>query len=555
MMKKLAKAFLGLIAAVAMLFTGLALPSSAVAADTTYTLTINGTETGHTYEAYQVFSGKLSENKLSDIQWGSGVAGEKMLNALKVDTTFGDDDSNAFKDVTTASGVAEKLSAYQTDSAEAKEFAKVVGANLKDAAGTSQEGTSTEQGKYPYTISNLAAGYYLVKDKNNSVPEGDDAYTDFILKIVKNTTATPKSDVPTVEKKVKDVNDSTGDTSDWQDSADHDINDTIEYKLTGDLPSNYDSYTKYAYKFTDTLSKGLTLNKDSIKVYAVKGAGEQQTKTEIKKLEAAGDDGYTVATANYTGTGDKYEGGTVLTIDFADLKQAAAATAGETLTIDKDTKIVVEYSATLNGNAVIGSAGNPNKVDLTFSNNPGGEGTGTTPEDTVIVFTYKVIVNKVKSDNSALAGAKFKLEKKIKGQDGAEDTWKELGEKEATGDGSNVFTWEGLDDGDYRLTETQTPDGYNSIDPIEFTVTAEHKVVWDGTDDALTSLNGNNASGLITFTPSLPDGSLSTNVVNKSGSELPETGGIGTTILYVAGAVCVAAAGVWFGLRRRNSVR
>ena len=536
-MKKIGKAVFGLIAAVAMLFTGLALPSSAVAADTTYTLTINGTETGHTYEAYQVFSGKLSENKLSDIQWGTGVDGGNILNALKTDTTFGAGDANAFKDVTTASGVAEKLSAYQTDSAEAKAFAKVVGANLKNATGTSQEGTSTEQGKYPYTISNLAAGYYLVKDKNNSVPEGDDAYTDFILKIVKDTTATPKSDVPTVEKKVKDVNDSSGETSDWQDSADHDINDTIEYKLTGTLPSNYDSYKTYAYKFTDTLSQGLTVNADDVHVYVDNNGTETEITTGFNKTVADVAEGT-------TGT---YVGGHVLTVDFADLKQVTG--------VASTSKIVVKYTATLNGSAIIGSAGNPNKVDLTFSNNPNGDGTGKTPEDTVIVFTYKVIVNKVKSDNSALAGAKFKLEKKIKGQDGAEDTWKELGEKEATGDGSNVFTWEGLDDGDYRLTETQTPDGYNSIDPIEFTVTAEHKVVWDGTGDALTSLNGNNASGLITFTPSLQDGSLSTDVVNKSGSELPETGGIGTTILYVAGAVCVIAAGLWFGLRRRNSTR
>ena len=536
-MKKLAKALLGLIAAVAMLFTGLVAPVTALAADT-HTLTINNAEADHTYEAYQVFSGTLSANgnTLANIQWGSGVKGDDILTVLQNDSAFGGGDQNAFKDVTDAAGVAEKLSAYGNDSTETKAFAKIVGNNLTTAAGTSAAGTEGADGKYTYTIGNLADGYYLVKDKDATVPT-DGAYTDFILKIVKDTAATPKSDVPTVEKKVKDVNDSSGETSDWQDSADHDINDTIEYKLTGTLPSNYDSYKTYAYKFTDTLSQGLTVNADDVHVYVDNNGTETEITTGFNKTVADVAEGT-------TGT---YVGGHVLTVDFADLKQVTG--------VASTSKIVVKYTATLNGSAIIGSAGNPNKVDLTFSNNPNGDGTGKTPEDTVIVFTYKVIVNKVKSDNSALAGAKFKLEKKIKGQDGAEDTWKELGEKEATGDGSNVFTWEGLDDGDYRLTETQTPDGYNSIDPIEFTVTAEHKVVWDGTGDALTSLNGNNASGLITFTPSLQDGSLSTDVVNKSGSELPETGGIGTTILYVAGAVCVIAAGLWFGLRRRNSTR
>ena len=539
MMKKLAKALLGLIAAVAMLFTGLALPSSAVAADATYTLTINGTETGHTYEAYQVFSGKLSESKLSDIQWGTGVDGEKILNALKTDTTFGAGDANAFKDVTTASGVAEKLSAYQTDSAEAKAFAKVVGANLKNDAGTSQEGTSTEQGKYAYTISGLAAGYYLVKDKNDSVPEGDDAYTDFILKIVKDTTATPKSDVPTVEKKVKDVNDSTGDTSDWQDSADHDINDTIEYKLTGDLPSNYDSYKTYAYKFTDTLSKGLTVNEDSVKVYVV---NDDSTETEITA-------GYTKSVAEVDATViGPYAGGHVLTVAFDDLK-----TATTTATITNGSKIVVKYTATLNENAIIGSAGNPNKVDLTFSNNPNGEGTGKTPEDEVIVFTFKLTVNKVDGNKNPLAGAGFSLYK----YDFASSAYGTTPVKKYEAGTTTSFDFSGLDDGQYKLVEDTAPDGYNKIADIEFKIVATHTQDDGNPARTLTVLNitdleGNNMNG---FTIDGSTKNVSTDVVNKKGSELPETGGIGTTILYVAGAACVIAAGVWFGLRRRGSTR
>lgn len=531
-MKKVWKALMAVFATVAMALTGFAGATSAFAANG-YTLTINNATTGHTYEAYQVFSGTLSnDGKLSNITWGNGVNSAVVLEALKTNTAFGDGDANAFKDVTDASGVAEKLATYHTDSTEAKAFAKVVGAHLTAAAGTSTEAENK------YTISNLSAGYYLVKDKDNSVPEGQDAYTDFILKIVKDTAATPKSAVPTVEKKVKDTNDSTGDTSKWQDSADHDINDVIDYQLTGTLPSNYDSFGSYAYTFTDTLSKGLTVNKDSIRVYAVNGT----TETEI-----TGD--YTTNVAKVTaGTTAPYDDGHVLTVAFANLKTATTAA-----TINANTKIVVRYTATLNANAIIGSAGNPNKVDLTFSNNPNGEGTGKTPEDMVIVFTFKTIVNKVNQDSKPLAGAKFKLEKKIKGKDGAEDTWQLIGEKTATGNGSNVFTWEGLDDGDYRLTETVTPDGYNTIDPIEFTITAKHDALSD--NPGLTQLNGNVASGQITFTTNTTTGSLTTNVVNKQGSTLPETGGMGTVVLYVAGAALVLAAGLWFGLRRRNRSR
>ena len=106
-----------------------------------------------------------------------------------------------------------------------------------------------------------------------------------------------------------------------------------------------------------------------------------------------------------------------------------------------------------------------------------------------------------------------------------------------------------MDDGNYRLTETKTPAGYNTVDPIYFTITAEHDVLSD--NPALTSLSGNATTGELTFTPNTTNGSLSADVVNRAGVTLPETGGMGTTLFYVAGAGLVLVAVVLLITRKR----
>lgn len=547
-MKKAWKALVAVLATVAMAIAGFAGASTAFAAET-YTITINQADAGHTYEAYQVFTGDLAEDgTLSNVQWGTGVNGTALLAALKADQTLGTTFANA-------ASAADVASALTNDNAVA--FAKIAANNLATAA-TGTSGTYDQDTK-SYTISNLEAGYYLVKDKDNTLGDTEAAYTEYILKVVKNTTVSPKGTVPTVEKKVKDTDDSTGKTTDWQDSADYDVNDTIPYQLTGTLSDKYADYGTYAYKFTDTLSKGLTLNTDSIKVYAVNGEGEAQTKVEIKKVDDADttNTGYKVSTATYAGTdeNDPYVGGNVLTIDFADLKKATPANATDTLTIDANTKIVVEYNATLNSSAIIGSAGNPNKVDLTFANNPYGEGEGKTPEDKVTVFTFKIVANKVDGQNKALTGAGFTLYK----YDAATKNYVAVGD-EITGNDLTTFSFDRLDAGQYKLEETTTPTGYNTWAGLEFKVVAEHQE--NSADPQLTTLKVTDLSGKDissgegkTFTIDMTAGSATMSVVNEKGSTLPSTGGMGTTILYAAGIVLVLAAGLWFGLRRRNGAR
>ena len=487
-----------------------ALATTAFAEETAYSITINNSAKDHTYEAYQIFTGDLSGTTLSNIVWGSGVseAGQ---------TALGD--------------AAAKAETLKTE-ADAKAFAKAVAPYLTTAAGSANTVTD---GKY--VISGLAAGYYLVKDQDGSLTGDNDSYTEYIIQVVGNVTATPKSDVPEVQKKVKDINDSTDTTkTDWQDSADYDIGDSIPFRLKATLADNVSSYTTYKVVFHDTLSKGLTYNNDA-KVYI----GGTET------------NGFTVtATVNADGT-------TTLTVSCDDVKALGAGNSSV---------ITVEYTAKLNENAVLGSAGNPNEVYLEYSNNPnkseeGNNETGETPKDVVIVFTYKTIINKVDSENKPLTGAAFKLEKLIKGKDGAADTWTTV--KEFTVDETTTsFTFSGLDDGQYKLTETKTPAGYNTIDPIYFVIEATH----DETADAptlktlnayLTDANGNKQTemkdgesvNIDLGTVDLTAGSITTTVVNKSGSELPSTGGIGTTIFYVIGSILVLGAVVLLVTKKR----
>ena len=450
----------------------------------------------HTFAAYQIFKGDLTEeNKLSNVTWGDGVQGEELLTELKK--------QDAFATCASAADVAKVLETYNTKSTEANAFAKTVAAHVTD-----MKTTGTGKVNLP------AAGYYLIVDTTATTGTYD-AKNLSLLKVngAGEVTPTIKTDKPTLEKKVKDINDSTGQETDWQDSADYDIDDEIPYKLTatmGDL-SNYDHYY---LNFHDTMTH-LTLVEGSVEV-----------KVGEKTLEK---NQYTVAWDAAKKTMD---------VAIMDVKAHGAETG---------TEVTVTYKATLDENAVLGSTGNPNTADLEYSNNPNNTGDGTTkpndtgktPEDKNIVFTYKVTVNKVKENQQPLEGAEFELFKKTN-----DENWKSKGKLAGTGVAKNVFEWKGLDDGDYKIVETKTPSGYNTIDPIEFTITAEHEDKAD--DPKLTSLSGGKLS-----TGDVTTGAISATIVNKSGSTLPETGGIGTTVFYVIGGMLMAAAAVLLITKKR----
>lgn len=500
-MKKAMKKLMAALLAVAMV-CAMAIPAFAAGSSSTSTApvttlyTIAAPHNGHTYEIYQIFTGDydaLQPSMLTNIKWGKNGKGGAVGDAV---------DQAILNEL---SGVASSA----IDSAKLAVIEKYV--TLTNPVETIVDGGSVE----------VAGGYYLIKDQDGSL-SGSEPYTTYLVSVVGTVTITPKSnDVPEFEKKLKDTNDSTGDTTGWQDSADYDIGDDIPFRLQGTVPEDYDSYKTYYYAFHDKEEAGLTFDSSSVKVFV----GDEVNGTKIDA-------------SNYTVVTNPADGCT-FEIVFDDLKNIPTVTANSIIT--------VTYKSRLNENAVLGAQGNVNKAKLEYSNNPKGTGTGRTPWDNVIVFTYKVVVNKVDQNRQPLEGAEFTLTKKLK--DGTENV---IPMKIDTSNKA-LFTLSGLDDGVYTLTETVTPAHYNTISPITFTVNADHTITWeaDPRNTVLTSLSGNTASGEITFTHNETDGSLTTDVVNNIGTTLPGTGGIGTTIFYVIGGGLMVAAAILLITKKR----
>ncbi len=484
-------------------------PAKAFADTTTpHTITVSepsGQVDTHSYEAYQVFTGTYDSGskQLQNITWGSGVNGDALLAALKNDATIG----SKFTSATDAVTAAAAMSGITDKSADAEALAKVIAANLSTTKVASNNGEIAVTGD----------GYYFIKDVTESLT--NDTYSKYMLQVVGDTAVTAKDTTTTSKKEVKDTNDTTGVTSDWQNTADYDIGDAVPFKLTGTVASDYASYTKpYYFAFHDTYNKSQLGDPKDV-VVKIDGNTVDSSKYSV----------------NVTSTG--------FDVVFTDLKQTDAH-AGSAVT--------VEYTSELLTGANIGSAGNVNSSNIEFSNDSNNEQHhGKTPEDTVIVFTYKVVVNKVddSTPGKPLAGAEFTLTKTMK--DGSSKTI-----AVTTAESGTQFNFTGLDDGEYTLTETKTPTGYNTIAPIKFTVTS----VKDDSGKKLTSINGQATTGEIDLGTSgqkanvdTTAGTITTTVINKSGSTLPSTGGMGTTVLYVVGGLLVVAAGAGLAIRRRTN--
>ena len=503
-MKNMTKLFALALALIMVL--GLATTASA------YTISMTSSEdgsgvAGHTYEVYQIYTGTMSV-----------INGKETLGEVKYGQNF--------KGMTAGEAVPEE---------DLAEIAAMSGATAAEYFKNQIDGEpiATLNDNNNHTSEDLTPGYYLIIDVSENLPENETASA-FILEVIDDVAIMSKhTSAPKTEKKIDDTNDSVDATNEiiWHDSADHDIGDAIPFKLEMTVPSAFAAFKEnnakegatvipYRFVFHDTEEKGLTFNK----ITKVTVDGEEITSGF--ELVTNPDDDCTFE------------------VVFADMTTIESIKVGS--------KVCVEYLSVLNENAIIGSKGNVNEVYGEYRNFNNPEEPKFTPKDTVIAFTYKVVVNKVDENKQPLAGATFTLEK----YNAKTDSWIAIRQVET--EAGTVFTFNGLDDGIYRLTEDEAPAGYNKIAPVQFTVTADHDIVWETQErlEVLDSLSGDAESGEaeigeLEFTKSEDNGTLSTDVVNKSGVVLPETGGIGTTIFYIVGSLLAVAAVVLLVTKKR----
>lgn len=530
-MKSLMKKVFAAAAAIATVF-GLAATTVATAnaAGGNATLTVSTKDAkfaGKTVNAYKMFSATVSSD--------GGAVSHTLNDVWKpfFKNSVGLTDVTDANVNDKANDYVSKLkdSALTAFAAKASNWAQTKTNNITaDATATVSKNAATD-GKYTATFTGLDYGYYVVAVPGATVADTNSQYAALVRVHSTTVGVDIKGDLPTVDKKVQ-VN-GTG-----QNATDAKIGDTLTFTLTSTIP-DMSAYSTYTFNFKDTLSKGLTFEQ------------VKSVKVEDKTLSVNTDYTVTPPTApNNT-----------LTVAMNDFKAKQQANAGK--------KITVTYTATLNKDAVVGGAGNVNSATIQYSNNPSTNGTGDSEPSKVRVFTYGFTVDKYTGDQytdaaTRLAGAKFTLAPKngsaisfvqvSAGSATANAVYRvaNAGETGATttittpANGKVVF--EGLKNGEYTLTETEAPAGYNKLaSAIGVKVNGQN----DGTDttNATVTITYNNDNGS-SYNQTASNGVIP--VRNKSGATLPGTGGMGTIAFTVIG-VLVIALGVAWTLKRKNA--
>ncbi len=522
---------------------------TALAADTTYTITVNGSGTvaDHTFEAYQIFKGDLhapatgeggnTSKILSNIVWGDGV----------------DTNKEGFKEdfPVSAAATAELLTTVE----QARAFAKKIAPFLSDV----HTDCSTKDGSGNYVISGLSAGYYLVKDKDNTLQNTNDFYTAYLMKVVANVTATPKGEKPTLEKQIQNNN-----TGEWSTTGNvaFQLGDTVKFRIITSVPDVSRYPNGYTYIVHDTMTVGftskVTTDKTSVSIVI-----------DNDPTDTLAGDYYTIVLNPHGDTGETSHFDITINI-------SKAIADGK---LQPGDKLYINYAAVLNEKAdfyQVGQKHNTNTAQLEYSNNPNGEGTGKTPESTVNAWSLPAIIRKVdgKDNTKILNGAKFVLSRnpnlKVSEMQCDENgvpavttgliaLFAPAGQSStapydiATADqitaGEHITyvielgdtTIAGFGEHDYYLYETKAPNGYNLLaEPVKFTFHTSATMdlltdpAWITLNDSTIKLTG-----------------MQFEIANNSGATLPETGGIGTTLFYVIGALLVVGAGVLLVTKKR----
>ena len=465
-------------------------------ADDTVTTTTKGTITvanpvdGRTYTAYKIFDVTYDGDNYSYTIAVDGT--NPWLMKVRYYAAWQD---HGLEEHLVKTPVEEKPFYTTNDKFSPADFAAYLKGEL-DKNPTGYEGYElTKKADGTASVSNLDLGYYFVASDSGALCN--------LTTTDPTATIHDKTDMP-FEKKVNNA-----------DVANVDVGKDVTFTITGKVPA-YTGFTAYTYKVADTMSEGLTFNQNSIKVTV--GGVDKTADCTIEKNVGNNANSFTVA------------------IPVKDKEYTIGA------------KIEVTYSAVVNKDAV--AKIETNRATLTYSNNPTTGETKESEPEIVKVYSSKIVIDKVEkvavgTDAKKLEGAEFVLYKEVTAGEKTSNFYYKWNDTEkkvewveekpgittactvVTTDNKGAASFEGLANGTYYLVEIKAPDGYNKLEK-------PHKVeVNGGTTDA--------------------DLSVTATVENSAGALLPSTGGMGTTIFYVLGAVLVVGAGVLLVTKKRMS--
>lgn len=519
--------------------------------DNSITITQSEGNASTTFKAYQIFKADVvdpteegtADKIVSNVKWADDVepsVQNAIIAAIEADSKY-ETSNPKLPNKATAQDVADWLTKNVTGTNA--ETAVNKDHLLNKIAGIVKSGVTATGSSFlagnSFTVPNdennsPKTGYYLFLTDESSLSTSEAAKkntgTSPIFAVVGggSVTVTEKTSIPTVEKEVLEG-------GNWGKVSDSYIGEEVEYKLTGHVASNIDTFTKYEYTFQDHLSVGLEAIKSSVEV-----------KINGQVIQPA--NGYTVDLVDTKNASGNLTGGQDLTISFSNLKDAAAA-AG--VTLRGDSKVVVTYKAKLTDKAEYTATGNTNDVKLVYSNNPMVEGTGTSTPERVTDHVFRLDVTKVEKDNqNQKLEATFQVKMTKEGDTslktnrwltqtgGITENEKDAGKFKTDKETGKIYI-PGLVEGTYEITECNTPAGYNTLAP--FTITVKPKYNADG---SLQSLDVTSSNTEMVTSSATNDATIPVTIQNKKGSGLPLTGLNGVTFTWIAGGavLCIGVA-------------